>query len=247
MFKFILLGATQGLTEFLPVSSSGHLVVLQHFFGLEKDILFLDISLHMGTLAALLSFFFKDIISVSKKPALLGPIALATLATGIIGLGFKSIFESFFTNIALVGVFLFINGIILLLSQRTKDRQRDVRPADGALMGIVQGLAIAPGISRSGATIVTLLSRGISREEAFRFSFLASIPAVLGAFLLELKQISWPETLDMPSLLAGVAAAYLCGVLSLAWLAKIVKTKKIHYFGAYCILLGAGVLILTKP
>ncbi len=246
MLKIIILGALQGATEFLPVSSSGHLVIAQHFLGIKNEVVLLDIFLHTGTILALLVFFFKDILSIVKRPKVIGLIALITLITGIIGITFKKSFEYFFSSAHLVAIFLLINGAILAATRFFKDKGRSPGLLDSIAMGIAQGIAIIPGISRSGLTISTLLALGIKKEEAFSFSFIASIPAILGAFFLEAKDAGFHAPYGPVWISAGVAAAFVFGTLSLFALKKIIQHRNIHWFGYYCIFLGAVVLTIIK-
>jgi undecaprenyl-diphosphatase len=243
MLKLIFLGALQGLTEFFPVSSSGHLVIAQNFLGINKDVIFLDVFLHIGTLLALVTFFFNDIVASFKNPKTIGLIALVTVITGSIGLTFKKIFESFFMAPHSVAIFLCINGMILIATRfLKKGDKRAVGIVDGIVMGLAQGLAITPGISRSGLTIIALLGRGVAREEAFRFSFIASIPAIMGAFFLETRKINGTMTFNPLALTAALAASYLFGIMALEILRRIIKNNKLHAFGIYCLFFGALLL-----
>ena len=246
MHKIIILGALQGLTEFFPVSSSGHLVIAQHFLDITKDVVFLDLFLHMGTVLALLTFFRKDILLALKNPKMLGYIAIVTLITGLIGITFKKNLESLFNSAHYTAIQLLINGVILLAVPLFKDRHRYPGAADSVVMGIAQGVSIIPGISRSGLTISSLLAMGIKKEEAFRFSFIASIPAIIGAFLLEAKDIAFSSSYNPITLSAGLAASYLFGMLALFGLNKIIHNNKFHLFGYYCILLAIILLFFFK-
>ncbi|MDD5573851.1 MAG: undecaprenyl-diphosphate phosphatase [Candidatus Omnitrophica bacterium] len=247
MFKIIILGAIQGLTEFLPVSSSGHLVVVQRLLGLKDQLVFLDISLHIGTLLSLATFFYKDIAAACRDKKMILLILIVTIVTGAIGLTFKTLFESFFELPRLVSIILVLNGAVILLTQFIKKGGRLPGYADSALMGLSQGLAIAPGISRSGATISTLLLRHIDPQDAFRFSFLASIPAILGAFILEAKDILGTKAVSYqpPELVAGIVASYAFGLLALIILKKSLLRGYFHLFGYYCILAGTTFFFLS--
>jgi len=246
MLKIIILGAIQGLTEFFPVSSSGHLVIFQHFFNITKDVVFLDTFLHVGTILALLTFFRKDILLALKNPKMLRNIAIVTLITGIIGITFKKTFESLFNSAHYTAIQLLINGAILLAVPLFKDRGRDPKTSDSVVMGIAQGAAIIPGISRSGLTISSLLAMGVKKEEAFRFSFIASIPAIIGAFLLEAKDTMSSNSYAPIALFVGLTASYLFGMLALFGLNKIIHNNKFHLFGYYCILLAIILLFFFK-
>jgi undecaprenyl-diphosphatase len=247
IIKIAILGAIQGLTEFFPVSSSGHLVIAQHFLSIKENVVFLDIFLHTGTILALLTFFFKDILKVFKDPKMLGYIATVTIITGVIGITFKRTFESMFLSTHDTAIQLLINAVILLSVPFLKEKNKNIKLPDCIIMGIAQAVSIIPGISRSGATIVSLLARGINREEAFRFSFLASIPAITGAFLVEAKDVNFKNmAFDLRELSAGFITSYLFGILALVILNKIIKKQKLHYFGYYCLLLGTALLYFIK-
>lgn len=246
MLKFFLLGAVQGLSEFLPISSSGHLVITKHFLGLEGDALPLIILLHVGTLLAVFTYFRRDIAAAFKNPRLLKNIALATVATGLIALTFKKNFEAIFDAPRAVSIFLLINGCILILTPFFKERKNEAGRRDSVLFGLAQGVAVIPGISRSGMTLTALLACGIARQEAFRFSFLASIPAVSGAFLLEFKTAAAHPSFGLPNLLVGLASSYVFGLISLACVSRIVVAKKLYFFGWYCLAAGTAFLFLLK-
>ena len=188
MLKFIALGILQGFTEFLPVSSSGHLVMAEHFLKINSGTVFLAVVLHLGTLLALTVYFFREIAKALRNLRTIALIAVVTIITGVFGLAFKKIFESFFDNPRTVAFFLIVNGFILLSTKFFKEKTREPGLFDAAVMGLAQSFAIAPGLSRSGLTITSLLARGIQKEKAFKFSFIASIPAIVLAFLLEFKE-----------------------------------------------------------
>lgn len=234
----LLLGILQGLTEFLPVSSSGHLVIAQHYLKIEGDVLFLDTLLHVGTLGAVLAFFFRDIRTWLKDIRKIGLVLLVTLITGLVGISFRQIFESAFSSVRLVSFFLIINGLVLLATRLLREKNKTPDIKDSIVMGLAQGIAIIPGLSRSGSTISALLCRGIGREEAFRFSFIASIPAILGAFLFELKYAHKIPAQDFPGLILGIAASFVVGLIALHVLAHFVKSHRFHLFGYYCLALG---------
>lgn len=246
VLKIIILGALQGLTEFFPVSSSGHLVIAQHFLNITKDVVFLDLFLHIGTVLALLTFFRKDILLALKNPKMLGYIAVVTLITGVIGITFKKTFESLFNSAHDTAIQFLINGAILLLVPLFKEKQKHPGIAESVVMGVAQGTAIIPAISRSGLTIVSLLAMGVNKEEAFRFSFVSSIPAIMGAFLLEAKDMNFSASFKAWDLSAGLATSYLFGMLALFSLDKIIHNKKFHLFGYYCVLLAIILLFFFK-
>lgn len=242
---FALLGIVQGATEFLPVSSSGHLVILQNLLGINADEVALSLVLHLGTTLALIVFFFKDIINVLRNARLLKLILIVTLITGVIGVLGKDFFEGLFALPRWTALFLCITGIILILTQRFKDAKRnDVQAKDALFLGLAQASAIIPGISRSGITIATLLFRRIDRETSFRFSFLASIPAILGATILKAKDFTFAGKGELLNLACGFLFSFLVGLLALWMLHLVIRKAKLHYFGYYCILVALAVLVI---
>jgi undecaprenyl-diphosphatase len=257
IFQSIFLGIVQGLTEFLPISSSGHLVLFQSLFGLKEPPIFFDVMLHLGTLLAVVVYFWADIwgiikgiVSLAKKKEenremvrLFLWIILATLPTGLLGILFKDWFESFFSKPKIVGLMLIITGLVLWLTRWAKKDGKPLgrmRWLDTILIGIAQGLAIIPGISRSGATISTGLFCGLNRELSARFSFLLSIPAILGATLLEMDKMSSGGPLWIT--LVGSVIAFGIGILALNLLIKIIRIGKISNFSYYCY--GVGILMI---
>lgn len=247
MIKYALLGIIQGATEFLPVSSSAHLVILQHILGITKDQVAITVILHMGTGLALVVFFFKDIMELLNNLKLLTLLALVTLITAIIGFWGKDFFETLFGLPKPASIALIVTGIILLVtSQYMKGRKDDLTLKDAIILGFTQSIAIIPGISRSGITISTLLFRKITPEKSFRFSFLAAIPVIFGAALLEAKNIGFAIKSDIKSLVAGFLFSFLTGIISLKILRILLKKAQLYYFGYYCIIIGIIALIFVK-
>lgn len=261
LLEAILLGIVQGLTEFLPISSSGHLVFFQSLLGVEKPLLFFDVMLHFGTLLAIIVFFRTDIKMIlnDSRKALIGKekegqgvklllwIAFATIPTGLMGILFHDWFESLFVKPKLVGIMLFLTGLLLWFTRFIKKEGKSLGLMtwyDSLLIGISQGIAIIPGISRSGATISTGLLCGLDRELSGRFSFLLSIPAILGATLLESRHIETIHSLWMG--FVGMGVAFLVGIFSLTFLMKIIKLGSIHTFSYYCFAVGGMMVFLAK-
>lgn len=239
MVKYVFLGIIQGLTEFLPISSSGHLVILQKILGINEGQLALILICHLGTLFSVIIFLFRDILALFKKPKLLGYVLLVTLITGIIGLSAKNFFESLFASIRAVSISLFITGIILIFTKGFLRGRRDchsINTRDALWLGFLQGLSIAPGISRSGITVSGLLFRGLDREAAFRFSFLAGIPAIAGAFLLEAEDAFLNSSFLKAGLFVSFLFSFLAGLFSLWIFRFVIRRSRLHYFGYYCIL-----------
>ena len=247
MLKYIILGIIQGITEFLPVSSSGHLVIIQKFIGVTEQAVVISVVLHLGTSLALVIFFFKDILNLLRNMRLLSYIIIVTLVTGIIGISGKGFFEKLFNSPRLVAVALIFTGIILILTRKFMEKKRSaLNIKDALILGLTQGFAIIPGISRSGITISTLLFRGLDREMSFRFAFLVAIPAVFGAAILEAKDISLACNLDAGNLIIGFIVSLLTGILSLRILKIVLGKAKLHYFGYYCIIIAVITLLFVK-
>ena len=257
ILQSIFLGIIQGLTEFLPVSSSGHLVFFQSLMGLKEPPIFFDVMLHLGTLLAVVVYFWTDIWKIAQglgavlkrkhknlpQVKLFLLIILASIPTGLMGILFEDWFESFFSRPKLVGGMLLITGLVLWITRFAKKEGKPLEQIgwfDAILIGIAQGAAIIPGISRSGATISMGLFCGLDRELSGKFSFLLSIPAILGATLLEYKKIDTVS--DLGTVLIGTAVAFGVGILALTFLMKIIKMGKIFNFSYYCC--GMGILMI---
>lgn len=248
----VILGIIQGLTEWLPVSSSGHLAVAKEFFGWKPPIIFY-VLLHVGTLFVIVAFFRKDIMEILKALARrdfkseegkLGAfVVVGSIPTAVISYVFQDLFESFFDNLFVVGVALLTTGFLLFVSERRED-DRTLSYLDSLLMGIAQGVAIIPGVSRSGSTISTGLLRRVERETVFKFSFLLSIPAVLGATIAKSGDLDLLISgVDVIAVAVGIIASMVVGYLSLKVLLKIVIKQKFHWFAFYCWTAGALVLV----
>jgi len=247
MLKYIILGIIQGITEFFPVSSSGHLVIAQKFLGVTEQAVVVSVVLHLGTSLALVIFFFKDILNLLRNIRLLSYIIIVTLVTGVIGVSGKGFFERLFNSPRLVAVALIVTGIILILTKKfMKTKRSALNIKDTLILGLTQGFAIIPGISRAGITISTLLFRGLDREISFRFSFLASIPAVFGAAILEAKDMNLACHIGTKNLIIGFIFSLLTGLLSLRILKIILGKAKLYYFGYYCIIIAVITLLFMR-
>ena len=266
----ILLGVIQGLAEFLPVSSSGHLVLMQNLFGFSEPEVLFDISLHIGTLIAVCIVFFSEILSILKAllslPGLIKtsgsmkqlyqdnePVRMATLIvlgsipTALLGLLFHKVVDQLFGSVWIVGIMLIITGTLLWLTRRFRIKGRPLKGTtikDALIIGLVQGLAIMPGISRSGSTISVALFMGINREVAGRYSFLLSIPAILGALVLSLGSPAVQTTVSGGMFLMGTLTAGIVGFGALKVLLHLVNRGRLHLFAPYCWLLGIVALIV---
>ena len=265
----IILGIIQGLTEFLPVSSSGHLVLGQIFFGITQSQLTFDISVHVGTLLAVLVVYFSDISAmlssllgfflkaVSFKPVshlitedqdlrLAGLIVIGSIPTAIIGLVLKQFEHILFTSELLVGVMLILTGTILWVS-RNYYYSENIKHRFGIkkafFIGISQGIAVIPGISRSGTTIAVGMFLGLDRHTAAKFSFLLSIPAILGAQVLSIKDMINGGLIIDPVIIYATIASFITGLVALKILLTLVHSGRFHLFAPYCWLIGSLVLL----
>ena len=270
----ILLGILQGLTEFLPVSSSGHLVLAQQFLGLKEPLVFFDVMLHVGTLAAVLVAYREAIrklviggfsalgnsqlwrqprTTINTLPELkfIYLILLGSIPTGIIAVVFKTQLESFFEEVRIVSVMLILTGAILQLPRLR--RQKADTPEDASaglktwhapLIGVAQGCAITPGISRSGTTISLALFLGIPAKTAAEYSFLLSIPAILGAVVLKVRDVEG-TAIALHTLGGGMLASFIVGYIALRFLLTLLNRGKFSLFSYYCIALGAVSLLIA--
>ncbi len=260
MIHAIFLGLVQGLTEFLPVSSSGHLAIAQYFIpDFEQPGLLFDIILHLGTLVSVILYFNNDIKNLLRAPwsnepqageyrKLLLLILLGSIPTAIIGLTFKDSVAAMFHDVMLVAAMLLITGALLFAAQRWRNGKRAVNKltfTDAFVTGLVQGLAIIPGISRSGSTIAILLFRGVDAASAARFSFLLSLPAIFGATLLSLGDLHSLPAEQLPAYLAGGAMAFLSGMVAIRMLLGILARQRLRVFALYCWAVACGVFVLS--
>ena len=247
MIKYIFLGLVQGLTEFLPVSSSGHLVIIQNILGIHSNQVAISVVLHLGTLLAVIIFFYRDILNLLKNPSLLRKVFLVVIITGIIAVTGRGFFESLFSSPKVVGVAWIFTGLILIATKKITQLNRNkLNSIDALIMGVTQGLAIIPGISRSGITISTLFFRKIQRELAFTFSFLVAIPIILGGALLEARKIGSLPSTDIKNLAVGFMVSFITGFFALSLLKLVINKAKFYYFGYYCIFMAVVTLLFIK-
>lgn len=253
----ILLGAVQGLTEFLPISSTAHLTFAEQLLKVPAELrLSLDILLHIGTALALLIFFAPQIMgiirggvssSAARRRAswyLILVIGIGTIPAGIVGCCAREQFERLFADSRYPAVFLLITGLVLYLTRYAEGARSVLTWRDGLIIGCAQALALLPGISRSGMTIAAALFIGLARPQAFEYSFLLSIPAVLGAGLLELRSTNvWGASgLSLPVALVSVAASCISGLAALLILRRLLLQQRFWWFAFYCWVLGLAVL-----
>ena len=259
----VLLGLLQGLTEFLPVSSSGHLALAQSLIpGFSQPGVLFDVTLHIGTLVAVCIYFWQDLwgmalslfssgrgdAAVSRR--MLWLLIAGSVPTAAIGLLFRKQFEAMFSDIYGVGVWFIVTGVLLFLTDRVSTRGREL-PAMGLLdalvIGIAQGLAIIPSLSRSGTTIAAGVFLGLERGLLVRYSFLLSIPAVAGAFVLELvtHRHEALEGFDPLAYGAGTLAALVVGYWSIGVLLNMTRSRRLSVFAYYCWAVGGLALFLA--
>lgn len=265
----LVLGVVQGATEYLPVSSSGHLVIFQHLFGLTEPALLFDIILHVATLLVVLGYYRRDIVDLTRQSIaalthlaggaswsatqkespgfrLAWLIVVGTFPTALIGITLQDTFESLFGSLRIVGFMLWVTGLILLSTRFATRGGREIgemKLADALLIGVVQGLAITPGISRSGSTIAVALLLGVQRETAARYSFLLSVPSIVGALLLKIGDAG--DGIGVGATALGFVAALVSGYFCLVFLVQIVRRGKLAWFAPYCFAVGLLAILLA--
>jgi len=248
------LAIVQGLTEFLPISSSGHLVLFQKLFNLSQPPIFFDIMVHLGTTFAIIFFFRSDlyrlIVGFFKKDrdqrSLLLNLILASIPAGLLGLLLKPFLGTIFDSFLILGFGWFLTAFLLFSSRKLTEGVKagqNLTWSKSLVVGIFQAIAILPGVSRSGSTIVGGLFNKLSLTESFRFSFLLSIPAVLGAALLEIKDLR--EVSYLPQSLLATLIAGIVGYFALLFLKRVLLSHRFYYFWLYCLLLGLISIFLT--
>jgi undecaprenyl-diphosphatase len=252
ILEAVILGAVQGLTEFLPVSSSGHLVLLQKIFGISEPVLLFDTVVHGGTLIAVFIVLWGDIWAILRRivQPLTGYLILATIPTVIVALLFKEFIEETFQSAVFLGFSFLFTALVLLVSELGYRTER-VKPQaamdwfDALVIGVCQAVAIIPGVSRSGLTLSGALSRRLNRDFAARFAFLLSIPAILGALALQLKDLFQGEltlSIGLKPMIAGALAAAVTGFFAIQFMLKLVKTRSLRGFALYVAILGVLIL-----
>lgn len=256
IWEAVLLGLVQGLTEFLPVSSSGHLVITQFLLGIKQPGVVFEVLVHVGTFFSVVWVFWGDLVKLltgfkkdreQRKFLLL--LAVSVVPTGLMGLFFASFFRSLFQSVITVGFMLLVTGTLLWLIQGMPKGFKDIkrmRVWDAILISIAQGAAIIPGISRSGATITASLARGLTVDTAVRFSFLMSLPAIFGATVMEAREIFTigAETILIVPYAVATITAFLAGVVAIKTFILMLKARKFTYFSYYTWVLGSLVIVL---
>ncbi|TYQ17678.1 UNVERIFIED_CONTAM: undecaprenyl-diphosphatase [Acetivibrio alkalicellulosi] len=254
IFEAVVIGIVQGLTEFIPVSSSGHIVLFNKLFGIEEGTVTFSVAVHVATLIAVVSVLWRDVFEMIKKPTskLTLLVIVATLPLGIVGFVFKEIIKGFLETGVTVGFGFFITGTVLWYAEyanKNKSKNKKFEETsffDAIVVGIAQVIAMLPAVSRSGSTIGGALFRGLNREFALKFSFLMSIPAILGPALLESIDIvrAGGETgVDIMPLIFGMIAAGISGYLAIKFMLKVFAKSSLRIFSYYVYTLGVFVVI----
>lgn len=255
----IILGIIQGLTEFLPVSSSGHLELGKAILGdqsLPEESLLFTVVLHFATALSTIVIFRKEILEIiagllqfkwNEQTEFSLKIILSMIPAAIIGVLFNDQIEALFSRqIILVGAMLIITGLLLFLADRAKNTDKKVTYKSALLIGISQAIAILPGISRSGATISTSVLLGIDRERAARFSFLMVVPLILGKMAKDLLDGGIAESqMEVLPLVLGAIAAFVSGLLACQWMISLVKKSQLKYFSYYCLIVGVIAIVIS--
>ena len=250
MLEILILGLVQGVTECLPVSSSGHLVLMQSFIGIDEPGSTIEIVLHLGTLLSILVVFYNDILNIitsiflkeTQKFILL--IIISTIPVIIFGLSFKDFIYALFDSKTAVSMFLLFTGSFLLLSTFFKSRNISISYYQAILIGFAQALAIFPGISRSGMTIGLSMMLGVNPKDSARFSFFLAFPVILGATLITLLDSGGTANqIPIYILIGGFLSSFLSGIISLKILFRFLEKGNFYFFGIYCLILGLYNLI----
>ncbi len=266
LFRAVVLGVVQGATEYLPVSSSGHLVLVPLWLGFQKGSFAFDVLVQLGTLLAVLIYFFRDLVDVTRhvvrglierKPfgtpeARFGWfVVVATIPAGVIGILLKDVFEEAFSSPRAAMGFLLLTAALLFAAEMFGKRARSdkvMTMPDAVVIGFAQALALFPGVSRSGSTISAAMLMGLDRESAARFSFVMSIPVMLGAGLLTIKDlVERPGALDAegPIIAVGFVVSTVTGLAAIKWFLGYVKSRSLMWFAAYCAVVGVVGLLTT--
>lgn len=251
VFEAIVLGIVQGITEFLPVSSSGHLVLFQKMFRIQQPTMLFDVVLHIGTLIPVFIIFWDKIFSLLKKPFQKYSylVIAATLPAVVVALLFNDKIESLFDSGKFLSLAFIITGVILLYADSVKNGNKDdkdISYLDSLAIGLMQAVAIIPGVSRSGSTISASLLCGLKKDTAAKFSFLLSIPAILGAAVLEIKNViggNTNEFIGIWPMIFGFIAAMLSGYLSIKFMLKLIRESKLKLFSYYVFVLAFLILL----
>lgn len=258
LFEAIVLGIIQGLTEFLPVSSSGHLEIAHVLFGIrESDNLLFAIAVHGATVLSTIVVFWNEIsrlvvaffrFRMSEEMQFIINIFISLIPVVVVGLFFKEEVESLFTgNLLIVGIMLVVTSVLLTISSYVPSRGRRITPRSAFLMGLAQAAAVLPGLSRSGSTISTGLMCGVKPQEVAKFSFLMVLIPIIGVNVLELVsgEFAGSQSVSGGNIAAGAIAAFVSGTIACKWMINIVKRGKLVWFAVYCLIVGVASILYT--
>ena len=240
----VALGAIQGLTEFLPISSSGHLVLFQKLAGYNPPPVILDAIMHTATLGAVCIYFRKKITNLKLSDYKI--IAIASIPAILVGTIVSPYIDQIFNSLKIITFGFIVTGIVLISTNKTlpTSKSKKISVKNAIIIGFFQALALLPGISRSATTITSGLHLGISKEQIFPFSFIMSIPIILGATAMQLISSNAESNINTSIMFIGFASAFIFGIAALSLLEKLLSNSKLHYFGYYCIILGITISFL---
>lgn len=265
LLQAVILGLVQGATEFIPVSSSGHLVLIPWLMSWPEPGLTFDTTVHLGTLAAVLAYFWKDLLDLVRaaivgllhrdpwgtpKSLLAWLIVAGTIPAASLGFLFEEVFEKFFGAPVTVAALLLVTGLLLILGEKLGKQTRelgDLRWGDALLIGLAQAVAILPGVSRSGATITAGLGLSVRRDDSARFSFLLSVPIIMGTGLFQLLKTAKTTGIvsQAPEMIVGFVTAAVCGYLCIHFLLRYLQKHSLYVFSAYCWAFGLTCLLVA--
>lgn len=256
IWEAVVLGLIQGLTEFLPVSSSGHLEIANYLFGIEEpNNLSFTVALHAGTvfstilvfrkdIAALLAGFFK--FRMNDQMVYVINILVSLVPILFVGLFFKDSIESLFTsNMLLVGCMLIVTAALLAFAQRSGDRGLPITPKRAFIIGLAQACAVLPGLSRSGSTIAAGLIQGVKRDEVARFSFLMVLVPIIGMSVLEFGSADGGQAVEWTNIIAGFVTSFVVGLLACKWMVRLVSRGRLKWFAVYCLAMGVAAIAMN--
>jgi undecaprenyl-diphosphatase len=240
----VFMGIIQGLTEFFPVSSSGHLVITAHLVrGFNQPGVLFEVILHAGTMVAVLFYFKSKILNLTKNYLLY--LAIGTIPAAVIGFLLQGFFESLFDQVRMVGFALLITSLLNFLTDKQDGGSRKINTKVALSIGLFQAFAIVPGVSRSGSTIFAGVKSKLDRKTAAEFSFLLSIPAIVGANILQIFKYSSTTDLKVEVFAAGFLASLISGYFAIKWVIRMLESKRFIYFSVYTLVMGVLVIITS--
>lgn len=246
LIQAIILSVIQGITEWFPISSSGHLALAQYYFGFQN--VSYDVFLHFAGIFAVLFVFKREILNIfsfnKESIAFVKLLIIALIPAGIVGFLLSDWIEWFFSDMRFLGVFFILSGIIIYSTKYSIEKKSEINNLDALFIGLIQAIAVLPGISRSGSTISAGLYRGLSKRVAIRFSFLMSIPLIIGASILKAKELAVSD-IGLNILVISFIITFFVSILSINLLIRIIGSDKFYLFGVYNLVLGILVILLN--